>query len=62
MSQNTQGPKRQKSPSVLVAIWLFALALGGGFAAIFTPAVATLAVIVALVAVGICVLSLREDL
>lgn len=55
-------PRTPKSASVLVAMWLFAFAVGGGLVAIFTPAVSSLAIIIALVAVGICVLSLREDL
>lgn len=55
-------PQSTKSKTVLIALILFAFALAGGVAAIFTPAVAPLAIIVALVAVGLCVLSLREDL
>ena len=55
-------PARTKSSSVLVAMWLFVFALGGGIAAISTPLVAPLAVVIGLVAVGVCVLSLREDL
>lgn len=51
----------QKSRIVLISIWLFVIALLGGLAAIFTPAVASLAMIVGLVAVGLSVLSLRED-
>jgi CHASE2 domain-containing sensor protein len=52
--------KTPKSPTVLLALWLFAISVGGGLIATFTVAVAPLAIIIALTAVGVCVLSLRE--
>lgn len=61
-TQTEQKPKSDKSKTVLLSIWLFVLALGGGLVAISTPAVATLAIIVGLTAIGFSVLSLREDL
>lgn len=55
-------PASTKSKTVLMAMWIFAFALIGGLVAIGTPAVASLAIILALVAVGLTVLSLREDI
>ena len=54
--------KSNKSKTVLLALWLFTLALIGALLAIFTPALAPLAIVVGLTAVGFTVLSLREDL
>lgn len=61
-TQPVKTPKTPKSNTVLISLIIFAFALVGGVVAISTPAVATLAIILALVAVGIAVLSLRENL
>ncbi len=58
--KTTKTPKSPKSRTVLLALWLFAIAVGGGLVATITPAVAALAIIIGLTAVGICILSLRE--
>ena len=60
MSSPAPKPTSKKSATVLLALWLFALAVCGGLAAIGTPVLAPLAIIIGLTAVGVCILSLRE--
>lgn len=58
----TPKPQSTKSKTVLISLILYAFALAGGVVAIATPVVAPLAIIIALVATGLCILSLREIL
>lgn len=58
----TPKPQSTKSKTVLISLVLYAFALAGGVVAIATPVVAPLAIIIALVATGLCILSLREIL